>query len=434
MLRQNTIAPSTDLQLVRDQERTLEMVDDDKTGPPPGSIVIRVDSGQAQDVNSSEAISSECWICFDDQKPILYPCPCPRAVHAECLRTWQRTNTGTWKERYCEFCHNELPDWREGLPFSERFKDVCGSLTRLFFSFLLFLFFWFVWVYIFAVILQILFMVFVLFIICDQCYLILRRPATVGPPQRIQPPRRTLLTLQQVQQQQQQRPVAARPPPPPPLVHPRYLEATQSFPEQAPATVNQPMVYQHVTMVPKTSCSSSESAAGPSSSSSFAMAPSNDLDDSVLPTPALAPAFLPNPSSSSTDDPSNLVVNLSDQHDRSRNGDPSSSSATTGTVTGHEMVVQSCNTTPSPRTEDTGTHQVMPPVLPPPPPLVAPPPQAPAPVPPPPPPANNAAAAGALAPANENRLEALPPPLLIRMSNNLLRCSWGLIRSWVEVN
>mmetsp|Transcript_21260 Transcript_21260/g.35149 ORF Transcript_21260/g.35149 Transcript_21260/m.35149 type:complete len:265 (-) Transcript_21260:92-886(-) len=50
-----------------------------------------------------------CWICLCSSPPLIKPCPCPRAVHAECIRKWQITNRGSWKEDYCEFCYSRLP-------------------------------------------------------------------------------------------------------------------------------------------------------------------------------------------------------------------------------------------------------------------------------------------------------------------------------------
>ncbi|MEW5307912.1 MAG: hypothetical protein WDW38_010561 [Sanguina aurantia] len=59
-----------------------------------------------------------CWICLDGSspaRPLMCPCKCPRAVHAQCIARWQLQSAGSRRERYCDFCAETLPDWKANL-------------------------------------------------------------------------------------------------------------------------------------------------------------------------------------------------------------------------------------------------------------------------------------------------------------------------------
>ena len=96
-----------------------------------------------------------CWICLDMSGELIRPCRCPRCVgdfiflhyidsecrmiavivgwtdehcltewqlmsgcrvaHRRCLARWQLQSAGTRKEKHCEFCDSQLPDWKEAL-------------------------------------------------------------------------------------------------------------------------------------------------------------------------------------------------------------------------------------------------------------------------------------------------------------------------------
>ena len=61
-----------------------------------------------------------CWICLDScnspSKPVVaMPCKCPRRAHRSCLARWQLQSAGTRREKHCEFCDEELPDWKNVL-------------------------------------------------------------------------------------------------------------------------------------------------------------------------------------------------------------------------------------------------------------------------------------------------------------------------------
>lgn len=64
-----------------------------------------------------------CWICLcgtdgpdageDDQ--CVRVCACPRVCHKRCLGRWQLQNAGKKEEKYCRFCQQRYPDWRNSL-------------------------------------------------------------------------------------------------------------------------------------------------------------------------------------------------------------------------------------------------------------------------------------------------------------------------------
>lgn len=56
-----------------------------------------------------------CWICLDGptiDRPLMHPCRCPSYVHASCIARWQLQSAGTRREKFCDFCNCELPDWK----------------------------------------------------------------------------------------------------------------------------------------------------------------------------------------------------------------------------------------------------------------------------------------------------------------------------------
>eukprot|EP00798_Chlamydomonas_sp_ICE-L_P031089 gene31089-6216_t len=56
-----------------------------------------------------------CYICLDgstDDNALTRPCKCPRLVHAKCLALMQVHAAGKRNETNCEFCCQELPDWK----------------------------------------------------------------------------------------------------------------------------------------------------------------------------------------------------------------------------------------------------------------------------------------------------------------------------------
>lgn len=74
---------------------------------------------EVRDDASLSCCSSEdaemCWICLDMSGELIRPCRCPRVAHRRCLARWQLQSAGTRKEKHCEFCDSQLPDWKEAL-------------------------------------------------------------------------------------------------------------------------------------------------------------------------------------------------------------------------------------------------------------------------------------------------------------------------------
>lgn len=59
-----------------------------------------------------------CWICLDAasaDSELVRPCRCPRYCHALCIARWQLQSAGSRKEKHCEFCGQQLPDWKHVL-------------------------------------------------------------------------------------------------------------------------------------------------------------------------------------------------------------------------------------------------------------------------------------------------------------------------------
>eukprot|EP00873_Tetraselmis_striata_P008571 jgi/Tetstr1/428835/TSEL_018822.t1 len=68
-----------------------------------------------------------CWICLDggsNNDPLSpMPCACPRHAHTKCIARWQLQSAGTRRETHCEFCSQELPDWRGCFPTPEKVTE-----------------------------------------------------------------------------------------------------------------------------------------------------------------------------------------------------------------------------------------------------------------------------------------------------------------------
>eukprot|EP00775_Hariotina_reticulata_P001561 gene1561-1901_t len=63
----------------------------------------------------AEANDDVCWICLDGpslDRPLQHACRCPSWTHATCIARWQLQSAGTRREKYCDFCNSELPDWK----------------------------------------------------------------------------------------------------------------------------------------------------------------------------------------------------------------------------------------------------------------------------------------------------------------------------------
>ncbi|WIA44088.1 hypothetical protein OEZ86_010441 [Tetradesmus obliquus] len=59
-----------------------------------------------------------CWICLghsEPDRPLTHPCRCPSWCHATCVARWQLQSAGTRREKFCDFCSCELPDWKSVL-------------------------------------------------------------------------------------------------------------------------------------------------------------------------------------------------------------------------------------------------------------------------------------------------------------------------------
>uniref|UniRef100_A0A383V3F1 RING-CH-type domain-containing protein n=1 Tax=Tetradesmus obliquus TaxID=3088 RepID=A0A383V3F1_TETOB len=59
-----------------------------------------------------------CWICLghsEPDRPLTHPCRCPSWCHATCVARWQLQSAGTRREKLCDFCSCELPDWKSVL-------------------------------------------------------------------------------------------------------------------------------------------------------------------------------------------------------------------------------------------------------------------------------------------------------------------------------
>ncbi|CAG9462571.1 unnamed protein product [Pedinophyceae sp. YPF-701] len=83
------------------------------------------DSGHTTEVDAEDEV---CWICLDGADPeakggLHRPCKCPRFIHDQCLARWQLQSAGTRKEKECEFCGSQLPDWRTVL------TPTCGCVA-----------------------------------------------------------------------------------------------------------------------------------------------------------------------------------------------------------------------------------------------------------------------------------------------------------------
>ncbi|KAK9862075.1 hypothetical protein WJX84_010357 [Apatococcus fuscideae] len=69
---------------------------------------------QAQQTQPQDS-SNVCWVCYDGPRPsspLIFPCACPRPLHAECCARWQLHAAGKAEEHACRFCHQRLPDWQ----------------------------------------------------------------------------------------------------------------------------------------------------------------------------------------------------------------------------------------------------------------------------------------------------------------------------------
>ncbi|KAL6750746.1 hypothetical protein V8C86DRAFT_1815508 [Haematococcus lacustris] len=80
-------------------------------------------SNMALDSHSSGELFNSCWICLSGQSAargeLVEPCTCSRKAgrlcHTKCLARWQLQNAGTSRETQCQFCGEQLPDWRAPL-------------------------------------------------------------------------------------------------------------------------------------------------------------------------------------------------------------------------------------------------------------------------------------------------------------------------------
>ncbi|KAK9811096.1 hypothetical protein WJX73_002158 [Symbiochloris irregularis] len=86
-----------------------ELVAQHEPSSPAGSS--RSCSSTVHDTLSQE--DDVCWICLLEGDELVRPCACPRYAHVACLARWQLQSAGTRRETHCEFCDNELPEWRE---------------------------------------------------------------------------------------------------------------------------------------------------------------------------------------------------------------------------------------------------------------------------------------------------------------------------------
>lgn len=83
---------------------------------PQGGYIDQPDPPSPASSNCSDP--DVCWICLDSSTSacqLIRPCACPRTTHAKCIARWQLQSAGTRRETHCDFCGQQLPDWKQVL-------------------------------------------------------------------------------------------------------------------------------------------------------------------------------------------------------------------------------------------------------------------------------------------------------------------------------